>query len=86
MVVVRFTASWCAPCKRVDTERLLGLSPDIKWYIADIDEGDNTYTLGYCGLQQIPGFMAIKEGVPQAPLQSSNTDHILAWLKKTFGL
>lgn len=86
MVVVRFTASWCGPCKRVVTEKLLEVSDQIKWYVADIDEEDHLYTLGYCGLQQIPGFMAIKNGVPQPALQSSNTDQIVAWLRKVFEL
>ena len=86
MVVVRFTASWCGPCRNVDTQRLLDLHPGIKWYLADIDEGDNTYTLGYCGLLKIPGFMAIKNGKPQPPLQSSDTEKILQWLRTTFEL
>lgn len=86
MVIVRFTASWCIPCKRVDTNRLLAISPDIKWYVADIDEGDNTYTLGYCGLQQIPGFICIKNGVPSQPLQASDTGKVEAWIKKNFDL
>jgi thioredoxin-like negative regulator of GroEL len=86
MVVVRFTASWCGPCKNVKTEQLLALSDQIKWYVADIDEEDHLYTLGYCGLQKIPGFMAIKNGEPQPALQCSNTDQIVEWLRKVFEL
>ena len=86
MVVVRFGASWCAPCKRVDTQRLLAIHPDITWYYADIDEGDNGYTHGYCGLQQIPGFICIKNGSPSQPLQSSDTGKVEAWVKKNFDL
>lgn len=86
MVVVRFGASWCGPCKRVDTQALLDFHPGIQWYYADIDEGDNTYTLGYAGLQQIPGFIAIRNGKPQPPLQSSDTQKIIAWLKTSFQL
>lgn len=86
MVVVRFGASWCAPCKRIDAQRLLNVHQDIKWFYADIDEGDNTYTLGYCGLQQIPGFICIKNGAPSQPLQASDTSKVEAWMKKNFDL
>ena len=86
MVVVRFGASWCAPCKRLDTQRLLAIHEGIKWFYADIDEDDNTYTLGYCGLQQIPGFVCIRDGVPSQPLQSSDTAKVEAWIKKNFDL
>jgi thioredoxin-like negative regulator of GroEL len=86
MVVVRFGASWCGPCKRVDTQALLDFHPGIKWYYADIDEGENTYTLGYAGCQQIPSFIAIRDGKPQPPLQSSDTQKIIAWLKTSFQL
>lgn len=86
MVVVRFTASWCQPCKRIDVQRLLDLHPGIRWFVADIDEGDNTYTLGYAGLQKIPGFMAIKNGKPQTALQCSDTEKILQWLRTIFEL
>ncbi len=86
MVVIRFGASWCAPCKRIDTQRLLNIHPDIKWYYSDVDENDGTYTLGYCGLQQIPGFICIKSGVPSQALQSSDTGKVEAWVKKNFDL
>jgi thioredoxin-like negative regulator of GroEL len=86
MVVVRFGASWCAPCKRLDTQRLLAIHEGIRWFYGNIDEDDNTYTLGYCGLQQIPGFVCIKNGVPSAPLQCSNTDQVIQWIKKQFDL
>ena len=86
MVCIRFTAGWCHPCKKVDTAQLMAVSPNIKWYVADIDEEDNLYALGYCGLQKIPGFMAIKNGSPQPPLQNSSTAEIVAWLRRVFEL
>lgn len=86
MVVVRFGASWCAPCKRIDTQRLLAIHSDIKWIYADIDEEDAMYTLGYCGLKQIPGFICLRDGIPSQPLQSSDTAKVEAWIKKNFDL
>lgn len=83
-VCVRFTASWCGPCKRVDSNYLLSVSDKIKWYVCDIDEND--YTPGYCGVQQIPSFQAIVNGVPQPIFQNSNNQQIAEWLRKTFRL
>ena len=46
IVMIRFGASWCGPCQRLDTKALLDLSPQITWYYCDLDEND--YTPGYC--------------------------------------
>lgn len=84
MVVVRFGASWCQACTRLDTERLLNVDKRIKWLYADIDQSDLEYCLGYCGMVKIPAMIAIKNGVPQPGLQSSDTEKVVQWLKKQF--
>ena len=80
--IVKFGATWCQPCKRIDMNLLLGLSDKIKWYECDLDEND--YTPGYCGVKSIPCFLAIVNGAPQPLLQSSDTMKVAQWIKGGF--
>jgi thioredoxin 1 len=82
IVIIKFTATWCGPCKRIDTSLLLGLHPDIKWYECDLDEND--YTPGYCGVKSIPCFLAIVNGNCQPLFQSSDTMKVAEWIKGGF--
>jgi thioredoxin-like negative regulator of GroEL len=81
-VLIKFKASWCVPCKKINTELLLSLSNQIKWYECDLDEND--YTPGYCGIQKIPAFLAIVNGVPQPVFYSSDTMKVAEWIKGGF--
>lgn len=80
--IIRFKAEWCGPCKKIDTNFLLSLSNQIKWYECDLDEND--YTPGYCGVQKIPAFLAIVNGVPQPIFQCSDTMKVAEWMKGGF--
>jgi hypothetical protein len=82
IAIIRFSAGWCQPCKRIDTNALLNLSNQIKWYMCDLD--DNDYTPGYCGVRAIPAFLAIVNGVPQPIFQSSDTMKVIEWIKGGF--
>lgn len=82
IVLTRFTASWCQPCKRIDAQALLNLSNQIKWYVCDLDEND--YTPTYAGVKTIPCFLAIVNGVPQPIFQSSDTTKVVEWIKGGF--
>jgi thioredoxin-like negative regulator of GroEL len=77
--MVRFGASWCGPCQRLDTQALLKVNPQITWYYCDLDEND--YTPGYCGVKTIPSFLAIMKGSPQPLFQSSDTAKVTAWIQ-----
>jgi thiol-disulfide isomerase/thioredoxin len=60
-VVVCFTAKWCGPCQKLNKKLLVEATPGVNWYSVDVDI--NKTSLGYCGLQSIPSFVIIKDGV-----------------------
>jgi thioredoxin-like negative regulator of GroEL len=80
-VIVYFTASWCGACQRLNQDRLQQRK-DIKWYKCDIDQ--NRYTLGYCGLKQIPSFAFIKNGKFIGAMTTSITENVLETIEDTF--
>ena len=79
-VCVQFSASWCAPCKRIDKVELVEKYGDaITWYICDVDQND--YTLGYCGMRKIPSFVFIRRGKFVGRLEgSSSTASVCQWI------
>jgi len=79
---VKFGATWCGPCKRIDKDMLLSLSDKIVWYDCDLDE--NEETPAYCGVSTIPSFLAIVNGVPQPLFQSSDTRQVVTWMQGGF--
>lgn len=82
IILIKFGASWCGPCKKIDINYLIGLSDKIKWYECDVDEND--YTPGYCGVKGIPAFLAIVNGQPQPLFVSSDTMKVAEWMKGGF--
>jgi len=80
--IIKFGATWCGPCKRIDTAQLLNLSDQIIWYECDVDDNDETSS--YCGVSSIPCFMAIVNGVPQPLFQSSDTQKVIQWMQRLF--
>jgi thioredoxin-like negative regulator of GroEL len=80
--IIKFGATWCGPCKRIDTAQLLNLSDQIVWYECDVD--DNEETSAYCGVSSIPCFMAVVNGVPQPMFQSSDTQQVIQWMQRGF--
>ena len=82
IVIIKFGATWCGPCRRLDMDFLVGLSDKIKWYECDIDEND--YTFGYCGGKSIPAFLAIVNGNAQPLYVQSDTMKVAQWIKSGF--
>jgi len=82
LILIKFGASWCGPCKRLDMDFLVGLSDKIKWYECDVDEND--YTPGYCGVKGIPAFLAIVNGNAQPLYVQSDTMKVAQWMKNGF--
>ena len=84
LILIKFGATWCGPCRRLDMDFLVGLSDKIKWYECDIDEND--YTFGYCGGKSIPAFLAIVNGNAQPLYVQSDTMKVAQWIKNGFKL
>ena len=81
-VVVYFTAPWCGACKKLDLDALQAARSDVIWYKVNVDE--NTYSLGYCGLNRIPGFVFLKEGDVVHQVNSSSNQVILDLMNQFF--
>jgi thiol-disulfide isomerase/thioredoxin len=82
ITIIKFGATWCGPCKRLDMDFLTNLSDKIKWYECDVDEND--YTPGYCGVTSIPAFLAIVNGNAQPLYVQSDTMKVAQWIKGGF--
>lgn len=81
-VVIYFTASWCGACTRLNHQEIQAVNPNIVWYKCDIDQ--NKYTLGYCGLKQIPSFVIIKKSKFFGKFTSSDTQTVIEMLNDAF--
>jgi len=78
-VIVKFSAEWCGPCKRIQIDYLMNLFP-ANWLKCDIDKND--YTAGYCNIRSIPTFLIIYKKKILGIKSSANTNEISNWLKE----
>jgi thioredoxin-like negative regulator of GroEL len=81
IVGIAFGAEWCGPCQRLDKDKIVDLTPGVKWYYCDVDQND--YTLGYCGIRSIPSFVLIQDGIfNKNTLTGAGSHHTVAqWVK-----
>ena len=82
ITIIKFGATWCGPCKRIDKDMLLGLSTQITWYDCDIDQ--NPETADYCGISSVPTFLAVVNGQLKPLFQSSDTMAVIDWMRRGF--
>ena len=82
ITMIKFGATWCGPCKRIDKDILCNLSKDIIWYDCDLDENEDTPA--YCGVEKIPSFLAIVKGEVKPLFQSSDTNQVIQWMRNGF--
>jgi thioredoxin-like negative regulator of GroEL len=88
IIMVKFGATWCKPCKKVDAlikERMLQLPDNFRCFIIDIDEHLDVYAFlkSKRMVNGIPSVLAWKNGnegtVPDAVVASSNDTEINAF-------
>jgi len=80
LFIVYFTATWCAPCKKLDKEAITLFADDkcIPLYICNAS--DNDYTPGYANVRGFPTFVAYIVGKEVNRLQSNSTEAVITWI------
>lgn len=83
LTFVRFTASWCAPCKKIEPTFLFcgAAHSDLNFISIDVDKFDEIAASH--GALAIPMFVAIRKGEVLGRLQSKNSDDLIDFVEKT---
>jgi thiol-disulfide isomerase/thioredoxin len=78
--IVYFTASWCGPCKALDTATIAAAAKDRSIPIYKCDYVTNEYTVGYCGISSFPTFMFYLPRKPLDQIKSNVTHEVITWI------
>ena len=72
IVLVKFTAEWCGPCKRIhpDFVKIAERETDIIFAEVDVDENEETST--ECGISAMPTFQFYKDGKMIKSIRGAN--------------
>ena len=84
-VIVKFTADWCGPCKRVAPffDKCFESMPNnCHLVIVDVDEGNDISAS--MKIKQVPTFMNFIDGYPQDVYSSSGEAQVHDFMMKTF--
>lgn len=91
MIIVKFGAEWCGPCKKIEAlvkNRMLQLPSNYKCFIIDIDECFELYAFLKTKrmVNGIPSILAWKSGnmstIPDAVVTSSKDAEVEAFFQK----
>ena len=81
--IVYFTAKWCKPCQRLDSEALAKVAQEKGIEMWKCEQTVNEYTAGYCGVRSIPTFVYFKPKTIVSTLQSSDNETVKLWIEET---
>lgn len=91
MIIVKFGAEWCGPCKKIEAlvkDRMLAMPNNFKCFIIDIDEYFELYAFLKTKrmVNGIPAILAWKKGnlaiIPDAVVTSSKDTEVDAFFQK----
>ena len=83
-IVMKFTASWCGPCKQINPSfenYFMQLPEDFICIIVDIDEGKSLANA--LRVKSVPTIMNYIEGVCKDITVGANEDALFSFFKKT---
>lgn len=85
VVIVKFKAEWCGPCKRVapHIDKLMEKYNKINYVVVDVDDGSNIAS--YLKIRSIPTIISYVNGDIHEFLSSSDEGEITAFFMKTNG-
>ena len=83
VVIVKFKAEWCGPCKKVapHIKTLMETFNKINYVEVDVDDGSNIAS--YLKIRSIPTIISYVNGDIHEILSSSNTSDITTFFVKT---
>lgn len=83
VVIVKFKAEWCGPCKKVapHIKTLMETFNKINYVEVDVDDGSNIAS--YLKIRSIPTIVSYVNGDIHEILSSSNTSDITTFFVKT---
>ena len=83
VVIVKFKAEWCGPCKKVapHIKTLMETYNKINYVEVDVDDGSNIAS--YLKIRSIPTIISYVNGDIHEILSSSNTSDIATFFVKT---
>ena len=83
VVIVKFKAEWCGPCKKIEplVNTLMKSYPKINYVVVDVDDGSNIAS--YLKIRSIPTMVSYLDGDIHEILSSSKQEDIESFFKKT---
>jgi thioredoxin-like negative regulator of GroEL len=84
VVIMKFTATWCGPCKRSTplVDKLFNeMSNNVSMIIVDIDKARDIASA--MKIKSVPTMYNFINGAPMDSVIGSNKDHIISFFKKT---
>ncbi len=84
IVIVKFTATWCGPCKRITplvNELYSKLPNNVSMVIVDIDTGRDISSA--MKIRSVPTMYNFVNGSPMDSVIGSKEDNVISFFKKT---